>query len=72
MTVCPAWRHPVPRDEEHAVIARFRLASHGFGDVDQRERIYEAEQAMEAATETAGVGEVDGNEFGGSEAVVYA
>jgi hypothetical protein len=27
---------------------------------------------MEEATEKAGVGEVDGNEFGGGEAVVYA
>lgn len=62
---------PDSRDEEHAVIAHFRLASDGFGDVDQRKRIYEAEQAMDAATEKAGVGEVDGNEFGGGEAVVY-
>ncbi|MEV0220048.1 hypothetical protein [Streptomyces sp. NPDC050704] len=59
-------------DEEHAVIAHFRLAGDGFGDGDQREQIYEAEQAMEAATERAGVGEVDGNEFGEGEAVVYA
>lgn len=59
-------------DEEHAVIAHFRLGGDGFGDVDQRERIYEAEEAMEAATAEAGVGEVDGNEFGGGEAVVYA
>ncbi|MEV0935964.1 hypothetical protein ACIBMX_45465 [Streptomyces phaeochromogenes] len=54
------------------MIAHFRLASDGFGEVDQREQIYEAEQVMEAAAEKAGVGEVDGNEFGGGEAVVYA
>ncbi|MCX4907397.1 hypothetical protein [Streptomyces sp. NBC_00878] len=59
-------------DEEHAVIAHFRLARDGFGDVDQRKRIYDAEQVMEAATRAANVGEVDGNEFGGGEAVVYA
>ncbi|MGW6151690.1 hypothetical protein ACWFRM_00930 [Streptomyces sp. NPDC055144] len=63
---------PDSGDEEHVVIAHFRLASDGFGDVDQRERIYDAEQVMEAAAEEAGVGEVDGNEFGGGEAVVYA
>ncbi|WP_189779720.1 hypothetical protein [Streptomyces tauricus] len=62
---------PYSGDEEHAVIAHFRLAGDGFGDADQREQIYEAEQAMEAATEEAGVGEVDGNEFGGGDAVVY-
>ncbi|MCZ4513885.1 hypothetical protein O3Q52_38275 [Streptomyces sp. ActVer] len=63
---------PDSGDEEHAVIAYFRLARDGFGEVDQRERIYDAERAMEALTEKAGVGEVDGNEFGGGEAVVYA
>ncbi|MFC4504087.1 MULTISPECIES: hypothetical protein [Streptomyces] len=63
---------PDSEGEEHAAIAHFRLASDGFGDADQRERIYEAEEVMEAATAEAGVGEVDGNEFGGGEAVVYA
>ncbi|MFF4213734.1 hypothetical protein ACFYZE_31195 [Streptomyces sp. NPDC001796] len=59
-------------DEEHAVIAHFRLAAEGFGDVDQRRQVYEAEQVMAAAAEEAGVGEVDGNEFGGGKAVLYA
>ncbi|MGW2045087.1 hypothetical protein ACWCPF_07870 [Streptomyces sp. NPDC001858] len=63
---------PDSGDEEHAVIAHFRLAEDGFGHTDQRERIYKAQQVMEAATEETGVGEVDGNEFGGGEAVVYA
>ncbi|EMF52519.1 MULTISPECIES: hypothetical protein [Streptomyces] len=63
---------PESGDEEHAVIAHFRLASGGFGEADQRELVYEAEQAMAAAVEAADVGEVDGNEFGGGEAVVYA
>lgn len=31
---------PDSGDEEHAVIAYFRLAGDGFGDVDQRERIW--------------------------------
>lgn len=59
-------------DEEHAVIAYFRLADDGFGDAYQRELVYEAEEAMATAAEEAGIGEVDGNEFGGGEAVVYA
>ncbi|MGW5969692.1 hypothetical protein [Streptomyces sp. NPDC055186] len=63
---------PDSEDEEHAVIAHFRLACGGFGEADQRKLVYEAEQAMAAATEAADVGEVDGNEFGGGEAVVYA
>ncbi|MDX3067270.1 hypothetical protein AB0G86_19180 [Streptomyces scabiei] len=63
---------PESGDEEHSVIAHFRLASGGFGEADQRELVYEAEQVMAVASEAADVGEVDGNEFGGGEAVVYA
>jgi hypothetical protein len=63
---------PCEGDEEHAVIARFRLAADGFGDADQRERIYEAEDALTAAVEEAGAGEFDGNEFGQGEAALYA
>ncbi|WP_405806263.1 hypothetical protein OG729_13700 [Streptomyces sp. NBC_00210] len=48
-------------DEEHAVIAHFMLAAGGFGDADQRERVYEAEHVMAVAAEEAGVGEVDGD-----------
>lgn len=59
-------------DEEHVVIAHFRLAAHGFGDADQRERVYEAEKLMAAAIDSNGVGEIDGNEFGGGEVVLYA
>lgn len=56
-------------DEAHAVIAHFLLAAGGFDDADQRERVY---KVMAAAAEAAGVGEVDGNEYGGGKAVVYA
>ncbi|MEU1411548.1 hypothetical protein [Streptomyces sp. NPDC005731] len=63
---------PDSGDEEHAVIAHFRLADDGFGAADQRALIYEAEQAIAAATEVADIGEVDGNEFGGGKAVLYA
>ncbi|MFF4355184.1 hypothetical protein [Streptomyces sp. NPDC001530] len=61
-----------PGDREHAVIAHFQLAAEGFGDADQRKLVYQAEQALAAATTETGVGEVDGNEFGGGKAVVYA
>ena len=63
---------PDTGDEEHAVIAHFRLAADGFGDADQRKRVYEAERVMAVAVKEAAVGEVDGNEFGGGKAVVYA
>ncbi|MFD7706766.1 hypothetical protein [Streptomyces sp. NPDC059786] len=60
------------KGEEQAVVAHLRLAGEQFGDADQRKLVYEAQRAMAAATEEADVGEVDGNEFGGGEAVVYA
>ncbi|MFI8236548.1 hypothetical protein ACIF83_04675 [Streptomyces sp. NPDC085866] len=59
-------------DEEHAVIAHFRLAADGFGDPEQRVQVYNAEEVMAAAIDEAGVGEFDGNEFGAGEAVLYA
>ncbi|WP_326725369.1 hypothetical protein OHT59_44310 [Streptomyces sp. NBC_00243] len=56
---------------EEAVIARYRLSDDSFGSPNERDAIFDAEKAMMAAVEQAGVGEVDGNEFGGGEAVVY-
>jgi hypothetical protein len=43
-----------------------------FGSPNEREAFFDAEEAMAAAAEEAGVGEVDGNEFGGGEVVLYA
>ncbi|MET8858458.1 hypothetical protein [Streptomyces sp. NPDC004579] len=57
---------------EHAVIARFRLGGDRFGETDQRALVFEAERTMAAAVEAAGVGEVDGNEFGGGDVVIFA
>lgn len=57
---------------EHAVIARFRLGGDGLGESDQWSQVFEAERSMGAAVAAAGVGEVDGNEFGGGEVVIFA
>jgi hypothetical protein len=57
---------------EHAVIAHFRLDGDDFGEPGQRSLIFEAERSMDAAVKAAGAGEIDGNEFGGGEAVLYA
>ncbi|MEW2083938.1 hypothetical protein [Streptomyces sp. NPDC005283] len=63
----------MPSASPAAFVCDFRpqTAAGGGADADQRERVYEAEQVM-AAAEEAGVGEDDGNEFGGGKAVVYA
>ncbi|MEV8410224.1 hypothetical protein AB0R12_31900 [Streptomyces niveus] len=57
---------------EHAVIARFQLGGDDFGEADQRSLVFAAERSIGAAVAAAGVGEVDGNEFGGGEVVIYA
>ena len=57
---------------EHAVIARFQLGGDDFGEPAQRALVFEAERSIGAAVAAAGVGEVDGNEFGGGEVVIYA
>ncbi|MET7364484.1 hypothetical protein ABZS61_01410 [Streptomyces sp. NPDC005566] len=57
---------------EHAVIARFQLGGDDFGEPDQRSLVFAAERSIGAAVAAAGVGEVDGNEFGGGEVVIYA
>ncbi|WP_369263507.1 hypothetical protein [Streptomyces sp. R35] len=57
---------------EHAVVARFHLDCDDLGDPDQWSLVFAAERSMGAAVKAAGVGEVDGNEFGGGEVVIFA
>ncbi|MET7666260.1 hypothetical protein ACWGDS_41105 [Streptomyces sp. NPDC055059] len=63
---------PEPVTPEQAVIAHYCLSDEQYGSPAEREAIYNAERALSAAVADAGVGEVDGNEFGGGEAVLYA
>lgn len=63
---------PEPETPEEAVIAHYRLSDDQYGSRAEREAIFDAERTMSAAVDEAGVGEVDGNEFGGGEAVLYA
>ncbi|MFJ6053839.1 hypothetical protein [Streptomyces sp. NPDC092307] len=65
------FRLPEPAPE-HAVIARFELGGDDFGEPDQWSLVFGAERVMGAAVKAAGVGEVDGNEFGGGEVVIFA
>lgn len=57
---------------EQAVIARYRLTGEGFGSASDRALVRGAERALRDAIEAAGVGEFDGDEVGGGEAVLYA
>jgi hypothetical protein len=57
---------------EQAVIAHFTLTGGTLGEAAERATIFDAEHAMAAAVQDAGVGQVDGDEFGGGEVVLYA
>ncbi|MEU6371177.1 hypothetical protein ABZ876_37215 [Streptomyces sp. NPDC046931] len=61
---------PEPEMPEQAVIAHYRLSDGQYGSSAEREAVYDAERAMASVVEEAGVGEVDGNESGGGEAVL--
>lgn len=64
---------PVPaKAPEHAVIVHFTLNGGDHGTEAQREAVFALEDRLIQAIDTAGVGEFDGNEFGGGEAVLYA
>lgn len=57
--------------EEHAVIIHYKLRDDDYGTEDERKAVYDLQERLEQAIETAGAGEFDGNEFGGGEAVLY-
>ncbi|MFF0432375.1 hypothetical protein ACFYU9_09165 [Streptomyces sp. NPDC004327] len=57
---------------EHAVTAHFQLGGDDLGEPDQWSLAFEAERLIGVVVAAAGVGEVDGNEFGGGEVVIFA
>jgi hypothetical protein len=58
--------------DEHAVIATYRLSDDDFGSEEEWEGIHLLERRLAAAIDAAGVGEFDGNVFGGGEVTLYA
>ncbi|MFJ8996392.1 hypothetical protein ACIRQH_39080 [Streptomyces sp. NPDC102279] len=54
------------------MIARYRLTGDGFGEPGERAAVRAAQSLMSEAIEGAGVGEFDGNEFGGGEVALFA
>ncbi|MGH3332064.1 MAG: hypothetical protein ACRDPJ_12255 [Nocardioidaceae bacterium] len=58
---------------EQAVIVHYALSDDQFGSADEREAVYALQDRLMAAIDArGGVGEFDGNEFGGGEVVLYA
>src|SRR5687767_9041111 len=56
---------------EHAVLLHYALSDDEFGDRDEREDVFALGERLEAAIGAARAGELDGNEFGDGEVVIY-
>ena len=62
----------VSSETEHAVIVRVKLTGGKYGTDQERSSIFKAGRRLHRVITRAGVGEHDGNEFGGGEAVLYS
>lgn len=56
---------------EHAVIVHYSLSGDGFGTKAEREAIQTLERRLESALVEDRAGELDGNDFGNGEAILY-
>ena len=56
---------------EHCVRVTFDLGAPGFGAAAERDAVHAFADLLAAAIETAGVGEFDGDEFGGGECSLF-
>lgn len=64
-------REPIAPKAEHAVTVHYSLSDDEHGAVAEREAIFELEDRLVSAIEAQALGEFEGNEFGGGEAVLY-
>jgi hypothetical protein len=56
---------------EQAVIVHYKLSDDDYGVPEEREAVFRLEDRLESLIERHQVGELDGNEFGAGEAVLY-
>lgn len=56
---------------EHAVIAHLKLSDDAFGTSDESHAIHELSGQLARAIEAHGAGELDGDEFGDGECVLF-
>jgi hypothetical protein len=61
-----------PKVIDQAVIVHYDLSDDEYGQSKEREAVFRLEDRLESLIETHQVGEFDGNEFGGGEAVLYS
>ena len=56
---------------EQAVLIHIPLSNGEFGTDEEQEAVFALEEELSEAVEGSGLGEFDGNEFGGGECVFY-
>ena len=59
------------KEPEHAFIVTLILSDDQYGTEDERDRIHQFSDQLEAAIESAGAGEFDGDEFGAGTCTLY-
>src|SRR5262245_18950249 len=64
-------RQPDPAPCDHAVIVHLKLSGDEFGAADERDSIHGLCSELERCVTEAGLGEFDGDEFGGRECTLY-
>jgi hypothetical protein len=57
---------------EHAVIVTYSLSGDAFGEPHERDAVRALKERLTTAIASAGAGDLDGDEFGGGEVVLYA
>jgi hypothetical protein len=62
---------PEASGREHAVRIHLRLSDGKLGSADELARLMDLERQLESAIDSSGAGELDGNEVGGGEFVVF-
>jgi len=67
----PPERAIASQASEHAVLVHLKLSDDGFGSREEFAKATGLEKLLEEAIARAGVGELDGNEVGGGEFVIY-
>ncbi|MHC4745531.1 MAG: hypothetical protein ACYS8Z_26755 [Planctomycetota bacterium] len=62
---------PQSKQPEHAFIVQLKLSNDDFGTEEERNTIHNLSDKLSAAIDSAGVGEFDGDEFGGGTCTLY-
>lgn len=71
MSIFRRKRKAPPPAVEHAVLVHFSLGDEDLGSDGERQAVFELEDRLDQLLASARTGELDGNEFGGGEAVLY-